>query len=105
MIGMLRHRIKIEQPTQVSDGAGGYTESYSTLATVWSRVQARSAKERMFAAKVEHNVTHTVRIRHRTDVSSNMRVVHGSSTLQIRGVIPDERGRWVDLMCEEGPAS
>lgn len=106
MIGALRHRITIEQPSRSADGYGGFTTSWSTFASIWGEVEPVSARERMFAAKLEHNVTHKIRIRHLSGVTTDMRVSFDSRTFHIRGVInPSERSRWMDLAAEEGVAS
>ncbi len=106
MIGKLRQRIIIQQKTDTPDGQGGCDSTWSTFATRWARVKPVSAKERSFAKKLEHNITHIVTIRHLSGVLTNMRVLHDSRILQIHGVLNrEERSIWIDLNCEEGVAS
>jgi SPP1 family predicted phage head-tail adaptor len=105
-IGKLRDQVTIETPADASDGIGGQVTTWSTHASVFARVEAVKAGQRLFADKLEGNVTHKVRIRYLSTVDVKMRVIFGSRTFQIRGVIHQEQNsRWTDLLCEEGVAS
>ncbi len=107
-IGRLDERITVQNRTDTADGSGGYSSSWGALATAWALVEELSARERYFAGKVEHNVTHRVVMRYRTDVTSDMRLLRadGSTVLQIRGVREgDGRKRWTILDCEQGVGS
>lgn len=103
-IGNLRHRITIEERLRVADGYGGLTTTgWLTVFSIWAAVEPTSGRERFFAGKLEHVITHKVRIRYRAGVRADMRVNFGGRFLQIRGVTnEDERGRWLILNCEEG---
>lgn len=107
MIGKLRDRITIERRIREPDGYGGFTESWTTFATVWAQVKPVSARERMFAQKLEGNITHMIRIRHLDGVTADMRIGLKGRVLKIAAepINVDERGRWLDLTCEEGTGS
>lgn len=45
--------VDIERATKVSDGAGGYTETWATIATVQGGIVALSGMERMSADRIE----------------------------------------------------
>ena len=65
-----------------------------------------SARERMFAGKLEANTSHRIRIRYLADVDTGMRVSFGGRILKITGIVnEDERNRFLDLICEEGAGS
>ena len=53
MIGKLRHRISLQSVTLTSDGAGGSTESWAEVAELWAAIEPASARERLFAGKLE----------------------------------------------------
>lgn len=105
-IGKLRHQITIQQNTRSSDGSGGYSYTWSTFATIWGSVSPPNARQRFFADRLEHNITHVVVIRYMSGITSDMRISHDGRYLQIHGIRnPDERGISLELMCEEGQAS
>ncbi|WP_299962040.1 head-tail adaptor protein [uncultured Roseobacter sp.] len=41
----LNRKLVLEAPQRLSDGAGGYIESWQALGTVWARVDARTGRE------------------------------------------------------------
>ena len=56
--------------------------------------------------QLEARVSHRIVIRYRDDVTTNDRILWGSRTFNIRAVIDREaRGRWLELLCEEGVAT
>jgi SPP1 family predicted phage head-tail adaptor len=102
-IGRLLHRVEIEEPLRTPDGYGGYTETWQNIATTWAKVEPASAKERYFADKIEHNVTHVITIRSLGLLDTSMRVVFRDRVFHIRGIRDElERRRWMMLNCEEG---
>jgi SPP1 family predicted phage head-tail adaptor len=106
VIGKLRDRITIEEKTQVEDGSGGFSETWSTFATVWAEVLPTSSAERFFAEKLEMTTTHKVRIRYLAGLSSSMRINLGARVLKIQGIVNlEERDRFLELKCEEGSGS
>lgn len=105
--GTLRERVTIQSFTVIQDEYGEPIETWANLATVptvWANVASRAAGERFIsgAEQVQSQITHTVRIRYRDDVTVQMRLVWGVSLLQIENVI-DPNGRKSDLvlMCKE----
>lgn len=107
-IGQLQHRIAIEQKTRgASDGAGGnVSETWTTFATVWAKLDPTTAREIVAADQVVHRLTHIVTIRARSDVTAAMRVNFKGRLLAILGTRELlEGGRWLELQCEEGAPS
>ena len=41
----LTRQLMLEDPLQVSDGAGGFTEIWQALGTLWAEVAIRSGRE------------------------------------------------------------
>ena len=104
-IGQMRDRIKVERLTKTSDGAGGFSESWSEVGEFWSRVTPRSAKTAFFAMKRDERITHEIIVRHEVDVKSNDRINLGGRLFAIHGVYDARsRGRFKVLDCEEGAA-
>ncbi|MCR5858913.1 phage head closure protein [Mesorhizobium sp. J428] len=96
--GELRTELVLEEASRTPDGAGGFTESWTQIATVFARLQAIVAREKFGADQTIEEVTHRVTIRHRPDVASGMRFVMGDRILSVLTVHdPDETGRY--LVC------
>lgn len=85
-IGEMRDRVTVQQR---STGVGAVT--WSTLATIWAAVAARSAAEGQQTEAIRSTVNYDVEIQYRTDVTPAHRLswtpYRGSAkTLQILGV-------------------
>lgn len=102
-IGKLRHRVTIEQNSGSPDSFGEVTPSWSALASnVPARVEGVAGVETRQGEQIEAVVTDVVTIRYRSDVTPEMRVVHGSRVLNIeRALDPDGRTRRLVLHCKE----
>lgn len=105
-LGELRHRVRLETPTRVADGDGGYTETWALLSpgVVWARIEPATARnvERSVGAKVDAPVDALITIRHHAGVGNLTRVVYDGRRYLVRGVQDvQERGRWLVLACEE----
>lgn len=87
-IGTLRHRLTIQRNTPSSDGKGGRTSSWGTLATVWGSVEPMRGNERQMAGAITSEVAYRIRTRLRSDitVAPKDRVVWDSKTLQVHAV-------------------
>lgn len=102
-IGQLHHRVTLQSASETADGGGGFTATWSDIATVWARIEPLSGKERMTAQQLENPLTHRITIRHRSGVDAKMRIKFGSRIFNIRSVLnPDEGNEVLELMAEEG---
>ncbi|AGI68381.1 putative gene transfer agent head-tail adaptor [Octadecabacter antarcticus 307] len=45
MAPRLNRQLVLETPTQIADGAGGYTQGWAALGTVWANLTARTGRE------------------------------------------------------------
>lgn len=105
--GRLRHRVTLQAPVESADEYGGTARaSWRDVALVWADVQPElSGRELMMAQQVESVVTHRVTLRYRSDVSTASRLVFQGRVLEVVQVIdPEERHRWLDLLCAEDRA-
>ena len=50
MAPRLTRHLVLETPQRVSDGAGGFTESWAALGTLWAHLEARTGRETSGAA-------------------------------------------------------
>lgn len=102
----LNRLVLIQKPGTTQDEAGQPIPGWVALiATGDGKIRANlrhlSGVETIKADAQTSAVKASIRIRYRTDVTAAMRVVHGSTTYEIKAVMPDEAGReFVDLACE-----
>ena len=102
VIGALRHRVTIETPVRTPGDGGTATITWTSLGSVFARVEPIGGREIAGADGVAAVVTHKVLIRHRDDVSAQMRFLVGTRILEIRAVLDLEgRRRWQQCLCEE----
>ena len=105
----LRQVVEIQSESATGDGGGGQTDPWANptlVATVRARVEPLRGDERSRAMRIAAVLTHRVTIRHRSDVTAAMRLKFDNRIFNIRAVIDvQERGRFLDLMCEEGVAT
>lgn len=97
----LNRRVVIQQLVAGQDEIGQPTQVWAELAPVWANVRYLSGVETIKAEAQTSVVKASIRIRRRTDVTAAMLVVHGSTTYEIKAVLPDEERRErLDLSCE-----
>jgi SPP1 family predicted phage head-tail adaptor len=101
-VGELRRRVRIERPVRVSDGGGGFTETWDLVAETWAAIWPRLVDETFALDRVAGRATHDMWIRYRTGIKPEMRVVYDNRIFDIRGVIDiEDRLRWLRCPLEE----
>jgi SPP1 family predicted phage head-tail adaptor len=101
--GTLRHVIDIQDAAETPDGMGGFTTSYSDIysglrASIWPL----SASEHISNDKIELSITHRIRVRYRSGIKADMKVVFGSREFNIKSIINSEmRNIMLEMLCEE----
>lgn len=103
--GAFRHELMLEAVTLTPDGAGGHTEDWAEVATLFARLEPLSASSRFGADQWLETVTHRATLRWRGDIASGMRLSRFGRIFEVVTVHdPDETGRF--LVCrlrEEAP--
>lgn len=100
--GRLNARLLLEAPTDVPDGQGGVSEGWTSVASLWGRIEPLRAGPDEIAGAAIAVITHRVTIRHRAGVQHAMRFAHRGRYLVIRAVRdPDETRRYLICDCEE----
>ncbi len=106
VIGELRTRATLESKSQASDGGGGFSESWSALATVWCAIEPLNGNEKPSADQIVSFSRARIRIRFRDDVTAALRLSVGSRIFAIENATdPDGKRRWLDLLCVENAPS
>jgi len=103
-----RTPVTFERKIRVSDGAGGFTESWSTIAgsPTRAKVEALSGGERLEAGRINANTTQRLTCRFFDGLTEADRVVIRSRNFNIR-FIDDVllRGHWYRLDLSGGTAT
>lgn len=102
--GRLRHSVYIQSKANVRTSAGGFTETWSTDATVWAGIEPLRGREYFENAQVKGDATHRIVLRYRGSVTPDNRIVHieDSRTFQILEVLnPSERDVSLEIMAKE----
>jgi SPP1 family predicted phage head-tail adaptor len=101
-IGELRTRLVLEAPTRTDDGGGGADVAWETVAQVWAAVRPVSGNESFALDRVAGRLSHEILIRHRADVTLQMRFRDGAHVYDIRAAFdPDGRRQWLRCLAEE----
>jgi SPP1 family predicted phage head-tail adaptor len=99
--GQLTRQVTIRRRDSGSDALGQPVNTWSDVATVWADVRHQSGMEAIKGDARVSNVKASIRIRYRTDILAGDRVILGSVTYEVLGVMPDEQRReFTDLACE-----
>lgn len=103
-IGRLDQPITIQELSTTSDGMGATIESYTTLSNSpkWAEYIPVRGLERLYADKLESQVTFKLKVRRDTRVTATCRVIHGTKTYRIYGGPEDyQRENYMILNCQE----
>jgi SPP1 family predicted phage head-tail adaptor len=100
--GDLRHRVTVKRQHTQTDLMGGFSDSWEDEAEVWAAIWPVSAKEIVQNQQLVGQVSHRVRVRYLSTLTTAMKLVFGTRTFRILSIInPEERGIYLDLMCLE----
>lgn len=102
-IGDLNKRIVIQAPTKVSDGMGGFMNTYIAVASnVAAAIWPVSANDTIQANATVMVVTHRIRIRYRSVLKTSWRVSWAGRYFTIVSIIdPSMDHKFLDLLCKE----
>lgn len=85
----MKERITFQSFTRISDGGGGWTETWSNIAThptVWAQLVAKAGKEAMVADRLVATAVTLFHIRNRDDLDETMRILWRGRAYNIRGI-------------------
>ena len=103
--GRLNRRITLQSATEVRDAYGQAVKTWADVATVWAEVMPLSGREREIASQTAAETNVKFRIRWRSDITADMRVVYGGRNYEIVEPPPPENPDvlrfGLSLMCRE----
>lgn len=100
--GTMKHRVTLQSISRVSDGQGGYTESWTDVADLWASIEPVKGYEKYQAMQVQTPVSHKMVIRYRSGVTTKNRILYGSRVFDIKEVLNvNEDGRFLQIKALE----
>ena len=104
--GDLKHKIIIERQTKTPDGNGGNVLACVTNKTLRAKIKPLSGKERLFASRLEADITHRVTIRYTTDILASDHINYNGRYFNMRALLNmDEANKFIEISADEGVAS
>lgn len=107
----LNRKLVLEAPDRISDGAGGFDQTWLPLGELWADVQARTGRERAEAGMPVSAVAYRIKVR-AAPVGSAMRPTpeqrlrDGARVFLIRAVAAaDSQGRYLTCFADEETAA
>ena len=101
--GRLNRRIAIQKRLTTENELGEKVSGWTTHANVWASIINKSGLETVRSEMELSIVSTSIRIRYRTDITANMRVLHSGVVYDIRSVVQDStRKLYTDLICQTG---
>lgn len=98
--GKLDKRITLQYQTRVSDGAGGYTTTDTTVGPIWAEFVRPRVNTMQETGAVVSEMVREIRIRHRTDIKKGWKVLHGSRTFTVEHAFDEGRDSTI-IICRE----
>ncbi len=95
------HRVTIQQKNSIKNNFSEEVETWNDLlSSIYADVRNLSGKESKDSEQSQNFISISVRIRKRSAVNDDMRVLHGARILRILAILPDPAGSYLDLKCE-----
>ena len=99
--GTLRERVTVQQASESRNRLGESVLEWATFAEVWANVQGVSAREFLLAGQQQVELSHRVKMRYLTGLTSKMRLSWRGRTLEIISILEHENRSIHELICQE----
>lgn len=98
-----RDAVIVERPTETTDGAGGFTVAWATVATVFCMIETSGGNERLEAGRLEPESSIVATCHYRGDLLESDRLNIGGSYYNVtRLENVDRRERFLKIYAETG---
>jgi SPP1 family predicted phage head-tail adaptor len=97
--GRLDRRVTIQYSVPSRDASGGAVLDWYDAATVWASLSFLSGNRLYAAEEKSFEAMATYRIRHRSDVQTGMRLIHGDDVFEIVAVDQLGRRHFLEMTC------
>ena len=100
--GRLRHVITIEQSTKTDNTLGEPIETWATFKQVRAQITPINGKEYFAASQIQSTVSHKVKIRYTSGITTDMRINFNGRYFDIESIINfQERNKEIEMMVTE----
>lgn len=99
--GLLRDRIEVQQSSEATNSLGEAVLSWTTIGTVWARVEGVSAREALQTGQANVTLTHRVRLRYYTGLTHQHRFRWRSRVLEIVSLLEHANRTEHEAICME----
>lgn len=101
-VSQLKKRVTIQTLSVLSDGQGGWSESWVDGDTVWASIEPLKGYERFQAMQMQTPVTHKLGMRYRSDVNTGIRLKYGDRIFSVEEVLNvNEDSRFLEIKAVE----
>ena len=107
-IGLMRHRVGIQENQPAQNALYELVDSWSTVTTLWAQVTPLSGRSLQQAQQVHGEVSHRFRVRTSSTVikPTRTRLSYDSRLFEVVAVIDqEERGRFTEILARERVAA
>jgi SPP1 family predicted phage head-tail adaptor len=99
--GRLRERVTIQQATERRNAMGETVQTWETFAERWASVDGLSSREVLLQGQQQTEVSHRVRMRYVTDMTSTMRILWRGRVLEIASLLEHGNRSHHEALCTE----
>ena len=92
-IGAMYNRVALQSMSESTDEGGGQAVSFSTIATVWAKVENLSGEEAVFGDQIEDRSNFRFTIRYNSALTPKHRLSFDSKVFNIEHIKVDKEGR------------
>lgn len=104
--GALNRRFTLQTRDSGKDDFGGVKETFTAGASFWGALKPASAHRVAQMAQLDHQVTHTIEVRFRSDILPGSRLTSGARSFTVATVVdPDDRRARLVLSVLEGKST
>ena len=99
----LNRKVEIQSLTVTPTDTGGFTQSWSLLATSWAKIKNASGTELIHADQLGAVAFSDFTIRYRSDLNESMRILYRGTYFQIRHINNiEEADKFLIIKAERG---
>lgn len=95
--GELRHRVTIQQYTESRNSAGEVIRSWTNEKQVWAGIEALTGSQRQEAMQQNADVTHRIKMRYNSTLTSEKRIVWDGRTFELKTPVSDDLKRLTEV--------
>lgn len=101
-ISKLDQQVTFKTPTEAKNAVHEIIQTWANISTdptVWAQIEPVNGREYFESQQIRAESNVKITIRARSDLTTKMRVVHGSVTYEIDYIPPYIRQQYMTLMC------